>query len=564
MKTLNPLSWFRGKADSIVKDSAKPGSHDFAREMLAQSWEAFKLARRDRPHDSNQPFAFSGDSAIRSSHELMNRRVRDLVRNTAHGKRIKSAFQDLVVGSGFQTFSWPFAPHELFQIITELETLQGGDLGPRLHFALESDDLFQKWSDDPESFDIEGRLTRTDMERMAMGEVCTTGNALIIRNFRKGNGIVPLCYQIIEREQLDESMDRPAGNGDNKIVGGIEFDRNNRAVAYHIYSDHPHDAFSGNGTNLQGLGGISPTSMGENRLRIPADRVIDLCLWDRPSSSMGASWFDATGQTTWDRDSCVDSEIKSAALDASFAFAAYLKDADKYGGWGFSDGTDDSDDFGNRQFKLGHSPIATVMSPEEKLEMVRSTRPNKDMPVFMKMLDRDAASGHSLSYYTLTGDYESTSFTSTRGSKLDEDLHVKPLQRWFGLRVSLRIRREFNAVAAASGAFKTLSASQFLADRDTYQRFDAIGNGRDLLDPYKEGEARISRLRTGLSTYKEECAKSGEHWIRRLMQIAIEQKVTELFGVSLDFSKAGAGRNGDQQANAIEQLAKQMALLNGD
>lgn len=554
------LDWFRKpKADA----SSQPGSVSQARELLAQSWEAYRLARRDRPREHNQPFAFSGDAAIRGSHDLMNRRVRDLVRNTAQGKRIRSAFQNLIVGTGFQTFSWPFAPHELFEIVTELESIEAGELGPRLQFALESDDLFEEWSSSPEQFDSEGRLSRMEMERMAVGESVTTGNALIIRTFRDDGGIVPLSYQLIEREQLDESQDRPASDGKNKIVGGIEFDRRNRAVAYYIFTDHPHEFFSGSASsNFQGLGGVTPQSLGAGRMRIPANRVIDLCLWDRPSSSLGVSWYDAIGQTTWDRDSFMDSEIRAAALNASFAFVAKLADAEKYGAWGFSDGNEDTDEFGNREFKLGHSPFAAVLGMDESLEMVDSSRPNKDAPVFIRQLDYDQSSGVGLSFQTFTGNYENNPFSATRGAKLDEELHINPLQKWFGIHVAIRIRREFNAVAASMGRIRSITPSQFRANVRTYQRFDAIGNGRDLLDPYKEGEARTARLRTGISTFKEECAKRNQHWIRVLMQLAIEKKVTKLFGVDLDFSKGGS--SGSAQQDQAQEIADRVSMLIGD
>lgn len=546
----------------LKKSKAEPGSKDYASQLLAQSFEAYKLARRDRPREHNQPHAYSGDSAIQSSHGLMNRRVRDLVRNTAQGKRVRQAFQDLIVGTGFQTFSWPFLPQEMFQIVTELESLEQGDLGPRLQFALESDDLFEEWSSDPKQFDTEGRLSRMEMERMALGETVVTGNALLVRTFRKDYTIVPLAYQLIEREQLDESRDRPASKANNKILNGVEFDANNRPVAYHVYLDHPHDAFGMSAGAFLGNGGISSHGAGSRRQRIPAERVIDLALWDRPSSSLGASWYDSTGQTTWDRDSYVDSEIRSAAIDAAFAFVAKLNDGEKYGAWGFADGLDDEDEHGNREFKLGHSPVAATIGKDEELEMVTSTRPNKDAPAFLSLLDRDQAAGLGLSYFTLTGDYQGANFTSTRGAKLDEDLHIKPLQKWFGTHVALRIRREFNAMAAASGAYKTLRPSQFRQSPRTYQRFDAIGNGRELLDPFKEGEARTARLRTGMSTFKEECAKRGQHWIKVLMQRAIEQKVSGLFRVETDVTKAGngpQGQGGDQ--SQAEEMADRIAML---
>lgn len=547
--------------------SKLPGTVEFAREVLAESFEAYKLARRDRPREHNQPHAYSGDAAIMSSHYMMNRRVRDLVRNTAQGKRVRQAFQDLIVGTGFQTFAWPFLPSEMFLLSTELQRVDDGDIGPRLQYALESDDLYEEWSSDPSQFDFEGRLSRMEMERMAVGETVTTGNALIVRCFRPKYKIVPLCYQILEREQLDESMDRDGSETTNKILNGIEFDRDNRAVAYHVCLDHPHEFFGLSGSSFLGNNGITATGVGVRRLRIPAERVIDLAAWDRPSSSVGASWYDSTGQTTWDRDNYMGSEIRSAAVDAAFALVAKLTNGEKYGAWGFADGEDDSDEDGNRIFKLGQSPVAATLGVGEELEMVRSTRPNKDAPAFLQLLDRDQASGLGLSYYTLTGDYVNTNFTSTRAAKMDEDLHLGPLKCWFATHVALRMRREFNALAAAGGQYRSLRPAEFRANERTYQRFDAIGNGRDLLDPYKEGEARTARLRTGISTFKEECARRGQHWIKVLMQLAIEKQVRKMFGVEIDITKPGSGTNvssGDGNDQAAEEIARRVAMLMGD
>jgi capsid protein len=123
-------------------------------------------------------------------------------------------------------------------------------------------------------------------------------------------------------------------------------------------------------------------------------------------------------------------------------------------------------------------------------------------------------------------------------------IKIQPLQNWFAGHVALRIRKDFNAIAAASGLIESVTPAEFRKKQRTYQRFDAIANGRDLMDPYREGEARTTRLRTGMSTFKEECAKSNKHWIRVLMQIAVERKVAKVFGVELDFSKAG-GTGGD-------------------
>ena len=89
--------------------------------------------------------------------------------------------------------------------------------------------------------------------------------------------------------------------------------------------------------------------------------------------------------------------------------------------------------------------------------------------------------------------------------------------------------------------------------------------GRELLDPYNEGEARTARLRTGLSTFKEECARRNQHWIRVLMQQAIEKRVFEMYDIQHDWTKSGsgpagaAGENQQQQNQQSDQQAEDIA-----
>lgn len=534
------LGWLR-KILGSGKPSASPGSRDYAREILAQSWEAYRLARRDRPREHFQPQHYSGNSAALSSQDMMTRRVRDLVRNTSQAKRLNQVLTDLIVGTGIHTFSWPFAPAELFQIVTELETLAIGDLGPRLSFALESDDLFEQWSSDPKQFDVEGRLSRPEIERMLLGECIQVGNGLLVRVRPQKYSLVPLAYQLIEAEQLDSSKDREARKDQNRIIGGRELDAANRVVAYHVLTDHPHDGFG---------------SARYESKRILAERVIDLSVFSRPSAAIGVSWLDAIGQSVFDRESYTDSEIRSAALNAVFALVHKLADPAIGNSLGFDDGLDESDSYGNEKVKLGLSPIAVRIGADEDVSMIKSERPNPNASNFLSYLDHDIAGGAGVSYYSLTGNYASTSFSSTRAAKLDEDLHILPLQQWFATRVSLPIRREFNMLAAASGLFKSLPATRFLRDESTFQRFEAIGNGRDILDPGAEVTAKINKLRSGMSTLKEECARNGKHWIRVLMQRAIEQSVSQLFGVPLDYS-LGGGASNPNRADSGQPAAKE-------
>ena len=487
------------------------------------SREAYRWGRIDRRTEHFQPNGRSGDAAIYESHELMNRRVRSEIINNSQAKRIIQALTDLAIGTGVQTFSSPFDPW------MDLREVNVNALDEGLRFALEADDLFEEWFLEPAQFDAGGKLSGPDMQRLAFSECASVGDALILRCQRNEPGrIVPLCYQILEREQLDTSVDRPSKPGQNKIVNGVEVDAAGREVAFHLFDAHPHDAFA-------------PFSAMTKSRRVPASRVIHLYMFRRPSQTVGATWLDAIGQSSFDRDKFIGTELQSAAKAALLALVA-KREHPNAGTLGLETEDDNTDEYGNEEVRLGSSPIAVEIGTEESVEMIESSRPTSTANNFIDILDHDIAGGGGISYYTLTGRFEKSNYTGFRGALLVEDAHIRPLQNWFGARQVLPIRREFNAIAAGSGLFKNVSAAEFLKDQRRYQRFDAIGSGRQLLDPQVETEAAAARLRTGLTTLKLECARLGLHWIKVLRQLAIEGRFATALGVTLDFSKGEGGK----------------------
>jgi len=493
-------------------------------EIEAASREAYRWARVDRRTQAYQPAGRSGDAAIWESHDLMNRRIRDQAINTAQAKGIIESLTDLTIGAGIQTFSSPFDP---WMDLTQIDT---GELDDGLRFALEADDWYQDWYESPEQFDAMGKLSGPAMQRLAFSECVQVGDAIILRCQRDDpDRIVPLCYQIIEREQLDTTKDRPASQGKRKIVNGIEVDKNGREVAFYIFDAHPHDVFA-------------PFSGMLKSRRIPADRVIHIFMFRRPSQTVGASWLDAIGQSSFDRDKFIGAEIQSAAKAALLAMIANRKNPNT-GTLGLeTDEESDSDAYGNEEVKLGSSPLAVEIGIDEDVKMIESVRPTNTANNFIDILDHDIAGGSGLSYYTLTGRFEKSNYTGFRGAMLVEDAHVKPLQNWFSTRCVLPIRRDFNQQAAGSGLYRTITARKFVRESRKYQRFDAIGSGRQLLDPEAETSAASGRLRAGLTTLKIECARQGLHWIRVLRQRAIEDRISATLGVALDFSKGEGGK----------------------
>lgn len=498
------------------------------RQLLAASQaaarEAYRWGRIDRRTEHFQPPARSGDAAIYESQDLMHRRTRSEVLNNAQIKRIPEVIQDLVVGPGMQTFADPFDP------LLDLASLSRETLDPYLTYALESDELFDEWFLDAGQCDAAGKRSGPDLQRMAIGECVERGGCLLVRTSSSRPGrLVPLAYQVVEYDQLDLSQDRPTGPGQNKIFHGIELDATGREVAYYIYDDHPFDDFE--------MG--SPAGKSS---RVSAERVIHLCLFRRPSQNVGVSWLHAIGQSSFDRDKFVGCELQKAAKAALLLLVHKAKNLRTAGTLGLADGDDATDDHGNEEMKMGSSPLAIKIGADDSVELVEGDYPTSSAESFLGILDHDTAGAAGISYYTLTGRYDRTNYTSVRGALLAEDSHFRPLQQWFAGQVALPMRREFHRQAIGLGKLKSVSAEAYVANTRRYNRFDAIGAGRELLDPEAETNAATGKLRSCLTTLKLECARRGLHWIRVLRQIALENRLLDVLEIALDLSKGQGGQ----------------------
>jgi len=345
------------------------------RQLSAATKEAIRWGRVDRRTQHFQPPWRSGDAAIYESQDLMHRRTRSEVLNNAQIKKIVEALVDLIVGPGMLTFADPFGPS------LDLDALSRDTLDAALTYALEADDLFDEWWLDPTQFDAAGKRSGPDFQRQVLSECVERGGCLLVRSTRSGRErVVPRQWQLVEYDQLDLSHDRAASPGTNKIVHGIELDAAGREVAFWIYDDHPYDDFAGTAT------------FGKSS-RVSADRVIHVCLFKRPSQSIGASWLHAIGQNNFDRDKFIGAELQKAAKSALLLLVHYAKNLAAGGNLGLLDGEDSSDEHGNEEMKLGSSPVALRVHADDEVELLEGDYPTSSADSFIGILDHDTAGG---------------------------------------------------------------------------------------------------------------------------------------------------------------------------
>jgi capsid protein len=141
---------------------------------------------------------------------------------------------------------------------------------------------------------------------------------------------------------------------------------------------------------------------------------------------------------------------------------------------------------------------------------------------------------------------------------LAEDGHIRPLQNWFAAHVALPIRRDFQRQAIALGKLKSVTPRDYRDNPRRFSRFDAIGAGRELLDPEAETNAITGKMRACLTTLKEACARQQKHWIRVLRQIQLENRLLDILGIALDLSKGQGGQvTGNTRSKHDQQNAEE-------
>lgn len=504
------LNWIRRKLGSSAPATVEPSTPEpQARGTDIDS--PYSGARVTKLNNHWLPRHYSGDEAIRQSWDLVTARIRDRVRNDSVLQKAKNQLSRLVIGTGIDAYS------DASELDEENETL--------VEYEIESDTWFERWA--LEEADIEGEHTYFDMQRVAFEDEVESGNSLWLKCMDNAPGrSVPLCYQLLEYEQIDQSRDRDAGylrkGGEryNRISNGIEYDARGRKVGYWIYQAHPYDSSMGWSNDSE---------------FVPAERVLHQYLWSRPSGKLGISWFSAPMQSNFDLDRYVANELTTRGLMALMGVAVHSDDYT--GGMGLE--AEDADT-GLSGFKMGY-PAIGQLKKDDKVEVIETGRNAGDATALINLLLNLQAMGCRISVNRLLGDPSKANLAALKAAHNDDDAMVAPIIESLSNKIVRKVRKTHTQIAFARGLFKSVSAQDFARRPFQYTTFEIVGSNRSDLDK-DDGEASIDRLRSGLSTYQGECARRGHHWRRNLRRMATVNAAARKAGVVLDWTKGNGGQ----------------------
>lgn len=370
--------------------------------------------------------------------------------------------------------------------------------------------------------DFDGVCNYAGLQALVMGAIVESGECLVRKRWRRPTAKlpIPLQLQVLEPDYLDHTLTIPLPNN-GRIIQGVEFDGEDRRIAYWLFTTHPGDVLSSGGRSE----------------RVPADEVLHIYRRDRPGQVRGVPWGHAIILTARDADEFEDAVLMHEKFAA--APSAFLHDL--------------SAEY-ERQFDAGKEQASRIepggiemVPPGLDVKMSTPPTPRDISPMLRSYLMRIAAA-YGVSYAALTGDLTRVNFSSGRMGHIDmgrnidswqwqmlEPQLLTPVVEWFGQGCRL---------AGINGQIKSAEHGM---------------PSRGLVDPVKEYEAMATAVRNGFKSLPAALRELGEQPDEVLAEIAASNELLDKLKLILDSDprkKASAGQSAARSSNRARNKRK--------
>lgn len=492
-------------------------------------------SRFDRDLMTWNPSHSSADEDLLPEKRLMDARVRDTMRNDAYAAAGGDIWKNNIVGSMFLLNSKP--NHRAL----------GLDEVWAEEFQEEVEAKFTLAAESPNNWLDAQRVNNfTDMVRLAVGIYVMTGEVLAFADWIDDRGDPRPFKTAIQMIDLDRLSDPPTKTYKDRIRGGIEFDKRNRPIAYHIRKATNGDWFSPDAYKWERVSTYKKWG------RIQMIHVFEQF---RPDQSRGVakmvSALKESRITKRFRDTVLQNAVVNATYAASIesdlpAEAVYqalgggqvdevklMQAITQYAG-GYL-GAINQYAGGAKNMQLDGVRIPHLF-PGTKLQLRPAGNGGPLGTEFEESLLRYIAANLGVSYEQLSKDYTKTNYSSARAAMTETWKTMQANKRAVADRFATHVFTLWLEEAIASGEITSLSKKgpNFWdgLNREAYASCEWIGASRGQIDELKETQAAVLRLKYGLSTREYELGRLGLDYRKVFEQLEREQKLAEKRGLT--------------------------------
>lgn len=450
------------------------------RNNQANFYDGGRFTRANRDFiNANSDF----ETTASGDRDTLRARARWLHENNPILSNIDNAIADYTIGSGIK-----------FQLKTQSEDL--------------NKEIEQSWDWGKDELDITGRDEFSHICNVALKQRLMDGEIAFYLPFIKEFGVPKLRLQAIE-------VDRFAlGNLQTKegmFFDGIETNAYGRPIRYHFEND------------LFRQANISNHKV-QSSVSLKAEDVLYYYKRDnRFSQYRGISEYKQVIIDLKNFSAYIRATIESARSRANIAYILKQENLDN-------------------RFKLDkvtNDPMIEIngifvkrLRENEKLEILDPKNTNDTYKDFISSVIRLIATGRKVSYELAFRDYSTVNYSSARMSLLQDykifDKEFSHFSNYFYIPIFMR----WLEIECMKGAFKNLTYSQFLHQKQHIQKsIKLYPPRRDWVDPYKDANADALMLENCTSTLEQIYARRGEDYEDALKQIAKEQELMKKLGI---------------------------------
>ena len=336
-----------------------------------------------------------------------------------------------------------------------------GDLEQIRHIK----DIWHDWAEST-ACDWYGKLNFYGLQELAMRAIAEGGDVLIVRRWVMPDEDCPLPIklQILEGDQLDHTRD---GINDRGIVRlGVQYNKEGQVLGYWIYDYPPGD-------------GVFFGTRCESQYVEKAD-VAHAFEILRPGQCRGVPFGVAAFMKTGDFSDYEDAQLVKQKIAACFA--------------AFVLGSEDTD---TEPYEALEPGIIEHLSDVEKVEFANPPAVGDYDPYSSRILQGIAAA-YGITYEMLTMDYSRVNFTSGRMAKIDVTANFRSWQ--------------YNMIVPqlCAPVWNWFLKACLIAGKITKPiRADWTAPRVQQLDPTKETDAQVKRIKSGLATISEVIREMG-------------------------------------------------------
>lgn len=465
---------------------------------------------------------YAGGSAredINDNLPVLRQRARDIYMGVPIGTGAVKTMRTNVVGRGL--FLKPTIDAKALGITREAAQ------------ALE-EHILREWSIWAESTDCD--MERIDnfyeLQQLAFLNWLNSGDTLVLLPVKKRvNQPYDLRIQLIEADRLSS----PFGfdTFDNKIVGGVEVDKDGEVVAYHFSKHHPLSYAA------ERMEWVRVKAYGS---RTGRRNVLHLMNRERIDQRRGIPFVAPVIEALKQLGRYTDAELVAAVVSGMFTvFIEKESDSDDepIGSAIPEEMQVDAEDEGTIEL----APGAVIdLAEGEKAHDTSPGRPNANFDGFVTAICRQIGAALEIPYELLLKHF-TASYSASRGALEEAWKMFRMYRTWLATDFCQPIYEEWMAEAVAKGR---ITAPGFFTDpvrRKAYCKAQWNGPARGLLNPVQEVNAAEKRVQNGFSTRANEAMEiTGTDYYSNCEQLAQEEiKMKEVKEIASNQQNRAAG-----------------------